>query len=68
MEDENKSPRRTWDLMIGIALVIFGSLRLYNRFQTEAAWEWDFRAILTLVFIIYGAYLIYRHFQNPPED
>ncbi|WP_106795006.1 hypothetical protein [Aquimarina sp. Aq78] len=62
MENENKSPRRTWDLMIGIALVLFGSLRLYNRLQAQA--EWDFRSIITILFIGYGGYLIYRHFQN----
>ncbi|WP_438424092.1 hypothetical protein [Aquimarina macrocephali] len=62
MENENKSPRRTWDLMIGIALVLFGSLRLYNRLQAQT--EWDFRSIITILFIGYGGYLIYRHFQN----
>ncbi|WP_024772835.1 hypothetical protein [Aquimarina macrocephali] len=62
MENENKSPRRTWDLMIGIALVLFGSLRLYNRLQAQT--EWGFRSIITILFIGYGGYLIYRHFQN----
>jgi hypothetical protein len=62
MENENKSPRRTWDLMIGIALILFGSLRLYNRLQAEA--EWGFRSIITVLFIGYGGYLIYRYFQN----
>ena len=62
MENENKSSRKTWDLMIGIALIIFGGLRLYNRLQTQS--EWDLRSMLTLLFIGYGGYLIYRHFQN----
>ncbi len=66
MENENKPSRRTWDLMIGIALVIFGGLRLYNRLQTKT--DWDFRAIFTLLFIGYGAYLIYRHFQNSKNN
>ncbi|GAA4279205.1 hypothetical protein [Aquimarina mytili] len=66
MEDENKPSRRTWDLMIGIALVIFGSLRLYNRLQANI--EWDFRAIFTILFIGYGVFLIYRHFQNSKKN
>ncbi|WP_062054872.1 hypothetical protein [Aquimarina longa] len=66
MENKNESPRKTWDLMIGIALILFGSLRLYNRIQTEV--EWDFRSIITIIFIGYGGYLIYRYFQNTPRD
>lgn len=66
MEEENKSPRKNWDLMIGIALVLFGGIRLYNRLQTEA--EWSFRSMLTILFIGYGGYLIYRYFQNTPKD
>jgi hypothetical protein len=62
MENNNKSPRRTWDLMIGIALVLFGSLRLYNRLQTEA--EWNLRSIIIFLFIGYGGYLIYRYFKS----
>ncbi len=66
MEEENKSPRKNWDLMIGIALVLFGGIRLYNRLQTEA--EWSFRSMLTILFIGYGGYLIYRYFQNTSKD
>ncbi|EZH71493.1 hypothetical protein ATO12_07280 [Aquimarina atlantica] len=66
MENEDKSPRKTWDLMIGIALVLFGGLRLYNRLQAQA--EWDFRVMITILFIGYGGYLIYKHFQNPSKD
>ncbi len=66
MENEDKSPRKTWDLMIGIALVLFGGLRLYNRLQTQS--EWDFRAMITVLFIGYGGYLIYKHFQTPSKD
>ena len=65
MEEENKSPRRTWDLMIGIALIIFGGLRLYNRLQAET--EWTFRSIITILFIGYGGFLVYRHFNNTPK-
>lgn len=66
MEEEKKSPRKTWDLMIGIALVLFGGIRLYNRLQAEA--EWSFRSMITILFIGYGGYLIYRHFQNKPKN
>lgn len=62
MMEENKSKRKTWDLMIGITLVILGSLRLYNRLQNEASWT--FRSIFTLACIGYGGYLIYRYFTN----
>jgi len=66
MENENKPSRRTWDLMIGIALVLFGSLRLYNSIQTKA--EWGFRFYFTILFIGYGVFLIYRHLQNSRKD
>lgn len=67
MENENKSPRKaSWDLMIGIALVLFGSLRLYNRLQVES--EWGVRSIFTLLAIGFGGYLIYRYFQNKSKD
>ncbi len=66
MESNNKSPRRAWDLMIGVALIIFGGLRLYNRWQAEE--ELNFRSLFILLFILYGAYLVYRHFQNPKKN
>ncbi|MBQ0736544.1 hypothetical protein J9332_19670 [Aquimarina celericrescens] len=62
MENEDKSPRKTWDLMIGIALILFGGLRLYNRWQTEA--NWSLQSILTILFIGYGAFLVFRYFKN----
>ncbi|GGX25585.1 hypothetical protein [Aquimarina muelleri] len=65
MEEENKSPRRKWDLIIGIALILFGGIRLYDRLQAEA--EWSFRSMITILFIGYGGYLIYRYFQNKPK-
>ncbi|MFD2564873.1 hypothetical protein [Aquimarina rubra] len=66
MEEENKMPRKNWDFMIGIALVLFGSFRLYQR--TQAGSEWDYRIILTVSFIAYGGFLIFRHFQNNKRD
>ncbi len=62
MKEENGIPRKKWDFMIGIALVLFGSLRVYQRFQNQL--ELDYKIILTVIFIAYGAFLIYRHFQN----
>ena len=66
MENENKPTRKNWDLMIGIALILFGSLRLYNRLQTQS--EWNFRTILTLSFILYGGFLVYRHIQTTKKN
>ncbi|WP_299249215.1 hypothetical protein [uncultured Aquimarina sp.] len=66
MEEEDQLPRKKWDFMIGIALVLFGSFRLYQRTRTEAAW--DYRAVLTILFIAYGGFLIYRHFQNQDSN
>ncbi|MEW7278558.1 hypothetical protein ABW636_08175 [Aquimarina sp. 2201CG1-2-11] len=66
MENENKPTRKNWDLMIGIALILFGSLRLYNRLQAQA--EWNFRTILTLSFILYGGFLVYRHIQTTKKN
>ncbi|WP_025739454.1 hypothetical protein [Aquimarina pacifica] len=66
MPEENDSQRKSWDLMIGITLVVFGGLRLYNQFKTNI--DWDFRAMFTLLFIGYGGYLVYRHFQNSKKD
>jgi len=65
-EDENRNPRKNWDFMIGIALVLFGSFRLYQRTLAESGW--DYRAILTILFIAYGGFLIYRHFQNQDSN
>ncbi|WP_299441786.1 hypothetical protein [uncultured Aquimarina sp.] len=62
MEEENKNPRKNWDFMIGIALVLFGSFRLYQRLQTES--EWNYRVVLTVGLILYGGFLIYRHLKN----
>ncbi len=65
-ENKENNPRRTWDLMIGIALVIFGSLRLYNRLQNDQ--EWSFRAIFTISLVLYGAFLIFRHFKSSSKN
>ncbi|GAA3520358.1 hypothetical protein GCM10022393_38240 [Aquimarina addita] len=66
MEDNKPASRKKWDLMIGIALIIFGSFRLYNRFQLGE--DWGFRSILTIVFIGYGGFLIYRYFTSPDKS
>jgi len=60
--EDDKSKRKTWDLMIGICLVLLGGLRLYNSIQTQTLLS--FKGILILIFIIFGGYLIFRHFQN----
>lgn len=65
--EEHKNPRKTWDLMIGITLVLLGSLRLYNRLQVEESFS--IRSMFTIVFIIFGGFLIFRYFQNSePKD
>lgn len=61
-QQQEKAPRKKWDLLIGIALVLFGGYRLYEKLQTET--EWDFRSILTIIFIIYGGYLIYKYLKQ----
>jgi len=53
--DPNQPSRKSWDLMIGITLVLLGSFRLYNRLQLES--EISFRSLFTLSFIIFGCYL-----------
>jgi len=60
--DPNQPSRKSWDLMIGITLVLLGSFRLYNRLQVES--EISFRSLFTLSFIIFGCYLMFRYFQN----
>ncbi|SHJ71922.1 hypothetical protein [Aquimarina spongiae] len=65
-EENNKTPRRAWNLMIGISLVLLGSLRLYNHIRQQG--EWNFRSITIIIFIIFGGYLIFRHFLQPPQD
>ncbi|SEM27140.1 hypothetical protein SAMN04487910_4606 [Aquimarina amphilecti] len=62
MSQENNNPRKNWDFMIGIALVLFGSFRLYQR--TRIDFEWDYKIFLTISFIVYGGFLVYRHLQN----
>jgi len=64
-KNDNTTSNIKRDMMIGIALVIFGGFRLYNRLQTEE--PWSFRAIFTFVFIGYGIYLIIRYFQHQKE-
>ncbi len=66
MKEDEKAPRKSWDLMIGITLVIFGFFRLYNQFQE--AMEINFRILVTCLFIIYGGYLIFRHFYTNDEE
>lgn len=65
-KDDEKTPRKTWDLMIGITLVLLGSIRLYNRIQIESGLS--FRSIFTFVFIIFGAYLIFRYLRNTSKN
>ncbi|MCK8524279.1 hypothetical protein M0D21_22060 [Aquimarina sp. D1M17] len=61
-EEEDKRPQRSWNLMIGISMVIIGSLQLYNRLQEEG--EWNSRSFILLIFIIFGAYVLFRHFRS----
>ncbi|MHA7060101.1 hypothetical protein ACWGOQ_0022930 [Aquimarina sp. M1] len=65
-EESKKVPRKNWDFMIGIALVIFGSFRLYQRIQAGS--EWDYRILLTASFIAYGGFLIFKHFKNTKKN
>ncbi len=66
MENNTNPNKKSWNLMIGIALVVFGSFRLYNRLLDENDLS-ILRIVLTIGFIIYGIYMIYMHF-NPPTD
>ena len=61
-EQEQNNKRKTWDLMIGIAMVTFGPLRLYNRLQTEESLS--FRSGIIIASIVFGGYLILRYFKN----
>lgn len=61
-QEENKPSRKTWDLMIGLTLVLLGSLRLYNRLKTEDSFS--LRSLFTMAFIAFGVYLIYKYFQQ----
>ncbi|MFC5045941.1 hypothetical protein ACFSTE_20475 [Aquimarina hainanensis] len=65
MEENNQQPRKHWDLLIGFALVIFGSFRLYNRINNGG--EWNFRAFFTVAVIIYGGYSIVKYFSNKKQ-
>ena len=62
MDDKNTNPRKNWDFMIGIALVLFGSFRLYQNYQSNQ--EWNYKILFIASFIGYGAYLIFKHFKN----
>ncbi|WP_459209798.1 hypothetical protein [Aquimarina rhabdastrellae] len=64
--DSNSQNKKSWNLIIGITLVLFGSLRLYNKFQQEDPSM--IRIILTIGFIGYGGFLIYNHFSNSDTD
>jgi len=62
MKEGNGFPRKKWDFMIGIALVLFGGFRLYRRIQVTS--EWDYRMIITALFIVYGGFLIFRYLKK----
>ncbi len=62
MDENHKSQRKNWDFIIGIMLVLFGGLRLYN--TTQHGFEWGYKPIFIIAFMLYGGYLIFRHFQN----
>ena len=62
MEENKKPTRKYYDLMIGTILILLGSFRLYNRIKQNS--EIDFRVILTVLFIIYGVYLIFKYLKN----
>ncbi|KAA1243412.1 hypothetical protein [Aquimarina sp. RZ0] len=66
MEEDEKTPRKTWDLMIGLALVLFGSFRLYNYMREDQ--DFNFRILFTGIFIIYGFFLIYKYSQNTDKE
>ncbi len=64
---EDKTPhRKSWDLMIGISLIIFYSFKLYNQIKSDA--EWGFSLLFAVIFLIFGVYLIFRHFQNSDKE
>jgi len=66
MENKDTTPRKNWDLMIGIALVIFGGFRLYQYYQSQT--DWNYRTIFTLLFIGYGGFLIFKYFRNTKKE
>jgi len=66
MEEGNKTPRKNWDLMIGTALVLLGSFRLYNRLKDSL--EINVRVVFTIGFIIYGGYLILKYFRQSDNN
>lgn len=59
MSEHKKPTKKTWDLMVGITLVVFGSLRIYT-----SNIEWNFRTLFIMLCIGYGGYMIFRHFRN----
>lgn len=61
MEDE-QSKRKTWDLFIGISMILFGAFWFYNR--RHIAFEWNLDTIWSILYLVAGTYLIIRYFTK----
>lgn len=61
MEDSTPA-RRYFSLLIGFAFLIYGGYRLFT-FYTGAAYN-TFRIIVAIIFVLLGAWDIYRFFKN----
>lgn len=65
MEDSTPA-KRYFNLLIGIAFLIYGSYRLFT-FFTGAAYN-TFRIIVAIIFVMLGAWDIYRFFKNSSKN
>jgi len=61
-KEDDQNPKRSWDLMIGISMTILGSFRLYKQLQEENILSFD--TLFRIFFVLFGIFLIFRHFRN----
>lgn len=58
--EHERPPRNTWNLILGIVFLGYGSARLYQRLKNSE--DDTFGIILAIGFIIFGIYDLYKYF------
>lgn len=60
--ENERPPRNTWNLILGIVFLCYGAARLYQRLKNSE--DDTFGIILAIGFIIFGIYDLYKYFSR----
>ena len=63
MEENNKQPKNSFHLIMGILFIAFGGFRLYQQFNTSSEIN-TFRLILAIAFVGYGGFRVYTYLNT----